>query len=90
MTIVSTKIPPQLVVKPGRTSAYQFTVTSRDNPQLEAVRNAVKSLNKLGELRHPMRVSVRGRRPTTGYTFGGAVIGGLDNATEFDVYIHRR
>jgi len=36
------------------------------------------------------RVVVRGRKPKTGYDWAGNVIGGLANATEFDVYVYDR
>lgn len=79
-----------IVFKEGRTDSYRFTVDSLDSPALRVLREAISDMNRSGNLEYPLRVNVRGRRPTTGYTWGGGIIGGLRNATEFDVYVYRR
>ena len=79
-----------IVFKQGRSDSYRFTVYSLDSPTLQTLRDGISKVNKSGKLKYPLQVSVRGRRPTTGYTWGGGIIGGLRNATEFDVYVYRR
>jgi len=81
-----------IVVKPNRTDSYRFTTNDRNSFALRLIRMEIardnEVLRKYGYTQK--RVTVRGRRPNTGYTWSGGIIGGLANATEFDVYVHDR
>lgn len=87
----------------NRTDTYVCTLTrsSEDQRHLETIRRTVSISNK-GKTQK-QRVVVRGRRPyrkeaiynsvtrtwsVSGYDYSGNVIGGLENASEFDVYIY--
>lgn len=78
-------------------ASYQGTTTDRNDPAIAALKAEIKGKN--------LRVCLRGRKPKTkqvvrnfwtgkqglrGYDFGGNVVGGLDNAQEFDVYVYTR
>ena len=71
---------------------YKFTVYERDSFYLRLLRSEIardnEVLRKYGHTQK--RVVVRGRRPNTGYDYSGNVIGGLESATEFDVYVYDR
>jgi len=79
-----------------RTStSYKGTTTDRNDPDIVALKESLKGTN--------FRVCLRGRKAKTkmnvrnywtgkihnlSYNFGGNVVGGLDNAKEFDVYVY--
>lgn len=82
-----------------RTStAYQGTTTDyKNDPDVKQLKAMVKGTG--------FRVEIRGRKPKMkqtvrnywtgqvskrGYNFGGNVVGGLANATEFDVYVYHK
>lgn len=74
------------------------------NPCLIALKESIKG--ELSPRGYKQRVEIRGRRPKVkmyashwlcpksknkvSYDFGGNIIGGLKNATEFDVYVYER
>ena len=60
--------------------------SSEDMARLKEIRSAISFSNKYSILKN--RVRVCGRKPTTGYDWGGNVIGGIRNATRLDVYIY--
>ena len=80
--------------------------SAEDMFRIEELRQTVAIINKLGRGIGPSkRVVLRGRKPlvkeevynrytgkraTRSYDFGGNIVGGLANATKYDVYIYDR
>ena len=89
-----------------KSSSYVFTAdvnSVSDMEKLEAIRRAVKVVNKTSYINK--RVVLRGRKPlkkkevfnfytdqksVRSYDFGGNIVGGIANATMIDVYIYDR
>lgn len=77
--------------------------STNDMEKLQSIRQTIKVLNQTSAEKH--RVCVRGRKPIkkatayswirgysknkVGYDFGGNVIGGLKNASMYDIYIYK-
>lgn len=91
-------------IKPNRSIYYRFTTQDRNDPEIAALKANIALYNK-GNPDNKLRVCLRGRKakvkqkiysPYTSQVFvrsydhGGNVVGGLDNATEFDVYVYNR
>jgi len=78
-----------MIRKPNHfSSSYIGTVDSLDDQLLSLYRAKISYENKYRTRKK--RVVLRGRKPKTGYDFGGNVIGGMLNATEWDIYLYDR
>jgi hypothetical protein len=87
-----------------RSSEYFITRLNNNkdgNKEFDAIRNAVRAMNKNNMFVCPMRavkkprepkerMFCRGRTRPVGYNYNGDVIGGMDNADAFDVYLYRK
>ncbi len=78
-----------------RSSNYVMTIDTwciYGQREIEVIKEAVKVMNKISS--DKKRVVLRGRKPkvkqTRSYDRGGNIVGGLENATEIDVYIYDR
>jgi hypothetical protein len=83
----------------NRTSAYAFTLEGdyselQNCCTLNALKESLKGTGKYVQLRGrkpKVKQTVRnywtGQTRFAGYDFGGNVVGGLKNATQFDVYV---
>ena len=61
------------------------------NPQDMQEYEMVKSITRAcNSSKIKFRVEKKGRKPTNGFTYFGDPIGGIKNATLWDVYIYRR
>ena len=58
-----------------------------DMQQYEMVKSVVRACNSRNR---KFRVEKKGRKPTNGFTYFGDPIGGIKNATLWDVYVYRR
>ena len=90
----------------GRTSTFVATLSPysyEDMEILDAIRKTVSTINKASVKKY--RVCVRGRKPfekkvvrnkwsgrtsLVSYDAAGNVVGGIQNAQRYDVYIYRR
>ena len=59
----------------------------QDMLEYEMVKSVAKACNSSDR---KFRVEKKGRKPTKGFTYFGDPIGGIKNATLWDVYIYRR
>jgi len=76
--------------KHNRSSAYvgRFDPANpQDMKEYEMVKAVARSCNSP---KMKFRVEKKGRKPTKGFTFFGDCVGGIKNATLWDVYIYRR
>ena len=80
----------------NRTPAWvgRFNVLNEeDMKELQLVKQMVKFFNKNSE-KHKWRLDLKGReqfnKTNPKYGWGGSLKGGLKNAKEIDVYIHKR
>jgi len=61
------------------------------NPQDMLEYEMVKSITRAcNSSKIKFRVEKKGRKPTKGFTYFGDPIGGIKNATLWDVYVYRR
>lgn len=58
-----------------------------DMLEYEMVKSVVKACNSS---KTKFRVEKKGRKPTNGFTYFGDCVGGIKNATLWDVYVYRR
>ena len=58
-----------------------------DMQQYEMVKSVVRACNSPQQ---KFRVEKKGRKPTNGFTSFGDCIGGIKNATLWDVYVYKR
>jgi len=78
-------------------------LSTSDMTELQAIKDSVRIINKIGDTKY--RVCLRGRKPAykiirhnhalnktrvLSYEYGGGIVGGLANATRYDVYIYER
>ena len=74
-----------------KSNSYVTTLdvnSATDMNTLEIIKATIQAVNSYNK--NKKRVVLRGRKPTTGYTWGGSVIGGIKFATKLDVYIYDR
>lgn len=80
----------------NHTSKYYFgSVDDLGDSHLKELRRVISLFNQRKYFDKPKRVIVRGRKPLNkingrSYTYGGNVVGGLSNASVFDVYVVNR
>ena len=58
-----------------------------DMLEYEMVKSVVRACNSSQQ---KFRVEKKGRKPTKGFTFFGDCVGGIKNATLWDVYVYKR
>ena len=87
-----------------RTSSSFLTRCYIDDPvdqvKYETIKHAVSFMNKNGLFKNPMRLAKKPREPKeymmigktrpVGYNYNGDLVGGMDNAAAFDVYLYRK
>jgi len=61
---------------------------SNDMQEYEIVKSIVRNVNS--STKDKFRVEKKGRKPIKGFTYFGDPIGGIKNATLWDVYVYRR
>lgn len=73
---------------------YFGSTVDRNDPHLKELRRIISEFNARGYFEKPKRVVIRGRDPKVydrfKYYRSGEIVGGLDNAGVFDVYVYER
>lgn len=83
------------MVNKQRSESWRMTTHDRNDPELLKIKANIKWVNathKQMGIPERKRVLVRGRVPVAGsrYDWCGNIVGGLDCATRFDVYVYER